>query len=214
MYAQAVSQLTQIVRTPVPKFYPQAVNCIRVLTRLTSFILEDVGSNFIHECFWKIDEEVDENNHKEEAREETKTTAQNGVQSRDPLGKQLVYAIMGLLFLPDFTVTRPAYEAYQEQIKQQSSSSLEEEGGEDRVAAAYGSLLWCGGVGYSDVNPHSAPAMNRNRKEVLKLLLTLFSGSLYQHPGRSKRSIAQCHDDTLTRKLITISFPRKLRSVQ
>jgi hypothetical protein len=41
MLRQAVAQLIQIVDTPVPKYYPQAINCVRVLTRLVPFILED-----------------------------------------------------------------------------------------------------------------------------------------------------------------------------
>ena len=40
MLTQAISQLHQIVDTPLPKYYPQAVNCIRVLTRTMPFILE------------------------------------------------------------------------------------------------------------------------------------------------------------------------------
>ncbi|RLN65190.1 hypothetical protein BBJ28_00020374 [Nothophytophthora sp. Chile5] len=44
MLRQAVSQLVQIVDTPVPKYYPQAINCVRVLTRLVPFILEESGA--------------------------------------------------------------------------------------------------------------------------------------------------------------------------
>lgn len=45
MLRQAVAQLVQIVDTPVPKYYPQAINCVRVLTRLVPFILEDCSAS-------------------------------------------------------------------------------------------------------------------------------------------------------------------------
>lgn len=44
MLRQAVAQLVQIVDTPVPKYYPQATNCVRVLTRLVPFVLEDCSA--------------------------------------------------------------------------------------------------------------------------------------------------------------------------
>lgn len=47
MLKQAVAQLIQIVDTPVPKYYQQAINCVRVLTRLVPFILEDA-------CAWLV----------------------------------------------------------------------------------------------------------------------------------------------------------------
>lgn len=50
MLRQAVSQIVQIVDTPVPKYYPQATNCVRVLTRLVPFILEDCSTFYLLAC--------------------------------------------------------------------------------------------------------------------------------------------------------------------
>jgi hypothetical protein len=43
MFRQAVNQIAQIADTPLPKYYPQVTNCVRVLTRLVPFIMEDHG---------------------------------------------------------------------------------------------------------------------------------------------------------------------------
>lgn len=40
LYTQAVAQLCQIVETPYNIYFDQALNCVRVLTRILPFILE------------------------------------------------------------------------------------------------------------------------------------------------------------------------------
>ncbi|RQM23526.1 hypothetical protein B5M09_004121, partial [Aphanomyces astaci] len=132
MLTQAISQLHQIVETPLPKYYPQAVNCIRVLTRVMPFILE--------------------------------------VPSAVPmsLAQKLVDATLGLLFLPDFTVSAGAYKAYRDQLSASANNNV-----------VYPPLLWYNGVGYPDVSAVASVQFDKNRKEVLKLLLTCFSSILY-----------------------------------
>ncbi|OQS05042.1 hypothetical protein THRCLA_02784 [Thraustotheca clavata] len=150
MLTQAISQLHQIVDTPLPKYYPQAVNCIRVLTRTMPFILEDRSDDYVQQLLWgKLPAE-------EGAQEENEETC---------LAERLIDATMGLLFLPDFTVSAPAYKAFREQKSPGSK--------------VYPSLLWYSGVGYPDATAAHAVQYDKNRKEVLKLLLTCFSGILY-----------------------------------
>ncbi|EQC25901.1 hypothetical protein SDRG_16273 [Saprolegnia diclina VS20] len=152
MLTQAISQLHQIVDTPLPKYYPQAVNCIRVLTRTMPFILEDRGDDFVQQLLWGPLPTADD------ASDAPPTC----------LAERLIDATMGLLFLPDFTVSAPAYKAYREQLSTSGSG-----------AKVYPSLLWYSGVGFPDASATHAVLYDKNRKEVLKLLLTCFSGILY-----------------------------------
>lgn len=41
---QALAQLMQVVESPVEKYYPQALTCVRVLTRVLPFVLECTAS--------------------------------------------------------------------------------------------------------------------------------------------------------------------------
>lgn len=43
MVRQAISQLTQIVKTPLPKYYSQATNCVRHATRTNFYLLTDLN---------------------------------------------------------------------------------------------------------------------------------------------------------------------------
>ncbi|KAF0749365.1 hypothetical protein AaE_007065, partial [Aphanomyces astaci] len=155
MLTQAISQLHQIVETPLPKYYPQAVNCIRVLTRVMPFILEDRSDEFVQQLLWGPPPNVS-----------TTTDASDGDTSAAPmsLAQKLVDATLGLLFLPDFTVSAGAYKAYRDQLSASANNNV-----------VYPPLLWYNGVGYPDVSAVASVQFDKNRKEVLKLLLTCFS---------------------------------------
>ncbi|ETV82656.1 hypothetical protein, variant [Aphanomyces astaci] len=159
MLTQAISQLHQIVETPLPKYYPQAVNCIRVLTRVMPFILEDRSDEFVQQLLWGPPPNVS-----------TTTDASDGDTSAVPmsLAQKLVDATLGLLFLPDFTVSAGAYKAYRDQLSASANNNV-----------VYPPLLWYNGVGYPDVSAVASVQFDKNRKEVLKLLLTCFSSILY-----------------------------------
>lgn len=47
LFTQAVAQLCQIVETPYNIYFDQALNCVRVLTRILPFVLEK-GRVFLH----------------------------------------------------------------------------------------------------------------------------------------------------------------------
>ncbi|CAI5709079.1 unnamed protein product [Peronospora destructor] len=173
MLTQAVSQVVQIVETPVPKYYQQALNCVRVLTRLVPFILEEGSDTFVETLFWSVEnqetEEKDEEEEEEEKKKENKGT--------EPLAKQMIHAIMGLLFLPEFTVSIHAYKGYGEERRSATrSGQYTMDGG----LLVFPSLLWHSGVGYPDANVVNSSTYDKNRKEVLALLLTCFSSILYQ----------------------------------
>ncbi|KAG7399055.1 cell wall biogenesis protein [Phytophthora boehmeriae] len=171
MLRQAVSQLVQIVDTPVPKYYQQALNCVRVLARLVPFILEESGivtnywDEFVENLFWSVD-------NGEKSEEETK----DEVPTEEPLAKQMIHAIMGLLFLPEFTVSIHAYKGYGEERRSATRSGQSTTSG----SLVFPSLLWHAGVGYPDANVTNTMSYDKNRREVLALLLTCFSSILYQ----------------------------------
>lgn len=188
MLRQAVSQIVQIVDTPVPKYYPQATNCVRVLTRLVPFILEDTSDDFVEELFWHVDEsqedDDDDDDHDLDAlpsaaggdgdrAQNTKKTKPK--QTPQPLAVQLIHAIMGLLFLPEYTVSIHAYKGYGEERR-----SAQRSGVASTTPLVFPSLLWHAGVSYPDAHVVNSVTYDKNRKEVLKLLLTCFSGILCQ----------------------------------
>ncbi|KAE8886022.1 hypothetical protein PF005_g16588 [Phytophthora fragariae] len=168
MLRQAVSQIVQIVDTPVPKYYQQALNCVRVLTRLVPFILEEGGDEFVEELFWSVESQSDGQEEEDETKEDA-TPAQ-------PLAKQMLHAIMGLLFLPEFTVSIHAYKGYGEERRSATRSGQSTTSG----SLVFPSLLWHSGVGYPDASVVNSSNYDKNRKEVLALLLTCFSSILYQ----------------------------------
>ncbi|KAL0584110.1 hypothetical protein ABG067_005994 [Albugo candida] len=167
MVRQAISQLTQIVR---------------ILTRLIPFILEDSSDEFVEQLFWIPPLECNVRVKHNESEAEDDKNASNTLDSEymdevvatSTLARQLVHAIMGLLFLPDYTVSNQAYKGYGEELQCVIRS---DESQEPRV---YPSVLWAPGVGYPDANVNSTVQFDKNRKEVLKLLLTCFSGILFQ----------------------------------
>ncbi len=49
---QAVAQLCQVVETPRPQYFAQALNCVRVLTRVLPFLFEPSATSFCDAVFW------------------------------------------------------------------------------------------------------------------------------------------------------------------
>ncbi|GMF41350.1 unnamed protein product [Phytophthora fragariaefolia] len=169
MLRQAVQQIVQIVDTPVPKYYQQALNCVRVLTRLVPFILEEGGDEFVEQLFWSVEGADDQQQQQQDDDDEQPHAA-------EPLAKQMLHAIMGLLFLPEFTVSIHAYKGFGEERRSASRSGQSATSG----SLVFPSLLWHSGVGYPDASVVNSSNYDRNRKEVLGLLLTCFSSILYQ----------------------------------
>jgi len=150
LFTQAVAQLCQIVHTPVPMYFGQALNCLRVLTRLLPFLLEDAGSEFCEQLCWGVDAPSPE---------------QEGdaadAEAAEPLARLVVHATMHLLFLPGFTVDAAAFED------------------EPEDALVPERALWAPGLGGLDARPAASLALDRNRAEVLRLLLACSCEPLY-----------------------------------
>ncbi|EEC42643.1 predicted protein [Phaeodactylum tricornutum CCAP 1055/1] len=78
LFTQAVAQLCQIVETPYNIYFDQALNCVRVLTRMLPFLLEKGTQSNIYIGLVTSDEQ-------------------------EPLALLVVHAAMHMLFLPQFT---------------------------------------------------------------------------------------------------------------
>ncbi|CAH0521849.1 unnamed protein product [Peronospora belbahrii] len=95
----------------------------------------------------------------------------------------MIHAIMGLLFLPEFTISIHAYKGYGEERRSatRSGQTTTSRNNDDATGLmVFPSLLWHAGVGYPDANVVNSSAYDKNRREVLALLLTCFSSILYQ----------------------------------
>ena len=151
LFTQAVAQLCQIVHTPVPMYFGQALNCLRVLTRLLPFLLEDAGSEFCEQLCWGVDAPSPEQEGDDAA----------DAEAAEPLARLVVHATMHLLFLPGFTVDAAAFED------------------EPEDALVPERALWAPGLGGLDARPAASLALDRNRAEVLRLLLACSCEPLY-----------------------------------
>jgi hypothetical protein len=143
-----------------------ALNCIRVLTRIIPYIYEaDNLEQWEEKFFWgprqkrakdaqrKAEVLFDESNpdgRKDEAPEEPVVVTEN-----KPLAEELLDTLVDLLFFSDFTI--PVSE---------------------RTKSKVNYAIWTSGVGCNSTVP-SNNRLENNRTEVLRLLLTLASKSMY-----------------------------------
>jgi hypothetical protein len=121
LFTQATAQLCQIVETPYNIYFDQALNCVRVLTRILPFLLEkgDLGDadEQVEQLCWGTNS-ADLNDDERiglmigtDKRSDASGRNMNGLDSRrkdmedeqEPLALLVVHAAMHMLFLPQFT---------------------------------------------------------------------------------------------------------------
>ena len=146
----------------------QALNCIRVLTRILPFLYEaDHLEIWEDKFFWAKrkrrskgvvthPEVLFDESHQEK---ETKAEEEEHFEDVRPLGEELIDTLIDLLFYVDFTLPRT------QRLK-------------NKVTYA----IWQKGVGCNTLIS-SSKEFESNRTEILRLLLTLSSKSLYM-PAR------------------------------
>ena len=203
IFSQGVIQLFQVVETPYPVYFDQALTCARVLTRLLPVMIEQ-HSNFIQNLFWKISKSSDlqnssplkrdandgddnnsqgSNNNKRNKEKETTTIVSsnkekidesvddtsNSHQDTEPLAVILVNTIFHLLFLPDFTIEDPDTNFKEEDLQSEDFKSA---------------LVWTLGIGPSKVSTisNTVTQYDKNRTEILRLMLSAFCDALFQLP--------------------------------
>ncbi|CAF3294296.1 unnamed protein product [Rotaria socialis] len=132
-----------------------AINCVRLLTRLLPYIFEESEWRGF---FWS-----------DIPNGQQQTTTSNGdYLSKPPLAQRLLQTLADLLFCPDFTVSAKKKKGPDNPEDIHTIDSCE--------------YIWEAGVGCAHSPVHS-PSNDRNRTEILKLLLTCFSETIYMKPS-------------------------------
>lgn len=213
LFTQAVAQLYQVVETPYPIYFDQALNCARILSRLLPFILENTSSfstsvtPVLRRLLWQKqkvpkgsdggkssrrrersqssdDNSEDGKDHSDvkddnNAASPEKKTGHDGhtehhndesdeeEQETEPLAVILINSIFHLLFLPDFTIEDPNMDFNEQDLGTQTFKSA---------------LMWAPGVGCAEKTLANSSQYDKNRIEILRLMISSFSDSLYQNP--------------------------------
>lgn len=126
------------------------LNCVRLLTRILPYIFEDSDWRGF---FWSS---------LPGAAEDGAST--NGGAQTESLAQSLITALCDLLFCPDFTVSCSKKSGPERPEEPWSLDSCE--------------YIWAAGVGFAH-SPPCVPMHDQNRLELLKLLLTCFSQTMY-----------------------------------
>ncbi|MED6245026.1 cell wall biogenesis protein [Ataeniobius toweri] len=155
---KAVERLVQCVDSGCPSEKERQIvlNCTRLLTRILPYIFEDADWRGF---FWSTIPGAKRSGSLDEDADETEAR---------PLAESLLLAIADLLFCPDFTV---------QSHKKSNSDALEEMRSIDSCE-----YIWESGVGFAQ-SPSPNYIHDRNRTELLKLLLTCFSEAMYLSPS-------------------------------
>lgn len=137
LFTQATAQLCQIVETPYSIYFDQALNCVRVLTRVLPFLLEkgDLGEadGNVESLCWGTGESEEAGNFRDSivgkiiGGDERFHIAKNAVddeEAPEPLALLAIHAAMHMLFLPQFTC-----DFYEEEANDDDSASSNENEG-------------------------------------------------------------------------------------
>mmetsp|Transcript_22457 Transcript_22457/g.44111 ORF Transcript_22457/g.44111 Transcript_22457/m.44111 type:complete len:748 (-) Transcript_22457:26-2269(-) len=178
--------------------YARILNAIRVTTRVLPFILESSQDPQIHTLFWvTTSSEVEGTEATAEAHAEVQSCC---------LAQRLLKCIGRLAFLPGFTLPGhfekplvPTPATSQSSAADRSLSNVAEskssvktsqqasEGDEEYETLLDGMqkhLIWCGGIGNPDGPNAVFRGLNKNRYEILKLLMVSQSEILYSSPAQ------------------------------
>jgi len=133
LFTQATAQLCQIVETPYSIYFDQALNCVRVLTRVLPFLLEkgDLGGADmnVESLCWGTGEAADTGFRDSmvgkviggDDKYSQAKTAVDDDEAPEPLALLAIHAAMHMLFLPQFTC-----DFYEEEENDNDSISSEE----------------------------------------------------------------------------------------
>ena len=133
-----------------PERFAQTLNCVRTLTRLLPVLYHDAhGVAAVRSMCWGGVE---------------------GGSEADP-GHAIIHAVMTLLVLPGFAVPGMPLQA-QAQVPVRGPQDGE-------FGAVSADQLWCGGLGAGSLPAHRLRSFDRTRVELLRLLLALFSETLF-----------------------------------
>lgn len=169
-------QTKRVLEDPNASIAPEVLNSVRILTRLLPYIYEaDHLNEWEDRFFWLprkpvlyVDRRNNRYTYKDGLTAEIVPEEQKDQELGRPLGEQLVDLLIGYLFFPGFTL--PA--------------KRDVEGLPD-LKPTY--VVWQSGIG-ANKGAGLTKEHERNATEVLRLLLTLASRTMYISPGRSSSS--------------------------
>ena len=176
---------------PDPDLAPErdALNCVRILTRVLPYVYEKADSLQAWEerFFWGkrrrrarrssstaasevLFDEGREDGHESQPLQQRQQQEEDKFEDAKPLGEELVDALVDLLFFADLTVPRPS----------QNSWGGPDGGGRAANKVTY--AIWQSGVG-CNATVATTREYESNRCEILRLLLTLAGRSMYLSPS-------------------------------
>ncbi|GMH90518.1 hypothetical protein TrST_g8996 [Triparma strigata] len=134
LFTQATAQMCQIVETPYSIYFDQALNCVRVLTRITPFLIEiDPNHSEIHTILSK---QIDEMCFSVPAQKHTEVLGGEDEGEAQPLALLVVHAAMHMLFLPQFTADYYDEEDYDDEDSSDDEDSDRDSDGSKRALPA------------------------------------------------------------------------------
>ena len=137
----------------------KVLNSTRILTRLVPYLFE--APEWRH-FFWAKSE------------------------SGPCLAQSLINAVCDLLFCPDFSVDRSAHRRGQQSSGAGGQKHHREEADEDDLHTLDScEYIWAAGVGFASKTADSAPLLDLHRRELLRLLETCFSQTMYEDGSES-----------------------------
>jgi len=174
MYINLFS-LPKVVETPYPVYFEQALNCARILSRLLPFMLESESKIVRSLCWARQYPSKAEGARAGEGNENDGETNGQSIEEEapaqeaeiEPLAVILINSIFHLLFLPDFTIEDPNTDFNEDDLQTQQFKTA---------------LMWAPGVGSSEKSVFSSTPYDKNRIDILRLMISAFSDSLYQNP--------------------------------
>lgn len=184
MLASLISRLVALSHLPAfpdPELAPakEALNCVRVITRILPFLYEsDHLESWEDKFFWqrrrrKLDngpnrkpEVLFDGSNSDDPKVEEKL--EESFEYMKPLGEEVIDHLVDLLFYSNFTIPRV-------------------ERSKKKVTYA----IWQNGVG-CNTPMQSSKEMESNRSEILRLLLTMSSKSLYMPARMCRNSLLVC----------------------
>lgn len=178
LFTQAVAQLYQVVETPYPVYFDQALNCARILARFLPVMIES-DSKFAIDLLWNKQSPakssplkkaaVNDQESKNDGAVDSRSETSHEPQDSEPLAVILVNAMFHLLFLPDFTIEDPNVEFGEGDLNSQEFKSA---------------LMWAPGVGSNEKSVNSSSQYDKNRVDVLRLMIASFCDALFQSPDK------------------------------
>ena len=213
LFKQAIAQLSQVIETPFPIYFQQALTCSRILARLVPLMLEtEHSSEFIMNLLWNvqvskksrrvsISNNTNDGQHPEIDNIGTTTRDNSPVRDKpvksdsvtvihksSPFANVLINCILQLCFLPEFTIPNLPKEYSPEEMEGRAFNNA---------------VMWAAGVGSFEKTVVSSPQYDLNRIDILKLLLSVSCSDVY----KEFRSFDSVHSNVWLKHICSADVP-------